>query len=74
MSGEERVRVERSEICEIKVCCASVWFFVVLGGVCVFVVSTIICPRMGSVHKVARRLMHFKGIDAAHSQPFFLKN
>ena len=33
-----------------------------------FVVSTITCPRTGSVHKVARRLMNFKGIDADHPQ------
>ena len=33
-----------------------------------FVVSTITCPRTGSVHKVARRLMNFEGIDADHPQ------
>ena len=34
-----------------------------IGNFFVAVVSTITCPRTGSAHKVARRLMNFKGID-----------
>ena len=40
-----------------------------LFSVIFLVVSTITCPRTGSVHKSARRLMNIKGIDADHPQP-----